>query len=311
LRATHPDLNLLIVFEAIYHHRSLTRAGLRLGLSQPAVSAALARLRDLFADPLFVRTSHGVVPTRRAEEIAIPLEPLLDSLRQMMRQEVHFDPSKSTRSFRLLMPDAGELHILPQLVKHLRRVAPNTSIVSEQIMGVEQFRLLEEGKMDAAIGHWPDLPSERNFLKKCLFVDSFSCLVRRGNKLLSTRASRDDLARASHVVVSRSETSPSPTDMLLRSLGSKCRVAARVPHYMAVPRLLEGADLVSVMPTRLAATFAGTNTRLRTVALDFSMPAFDVSLYWHRGFAKDSALTWLLDTMTDLFRDTSAEKARR
>jgi DNA-binding transcriptional LysR family regulator len=296
------DLNLLLIFDAIFQEGNITRAGARLGLSQPAVSASLARLRDLIGDPLFIRTNRGVLPTERAKQLAEPLEEALNKIRELLQEQSVFDPITSTRCFKILMLDVGEMNLLPRLLQHLQEIGSSLSIATTQISGEEQLDMLERGSMDLAIGYWPHLTSERGFHRQVLFADSFACLVRADHPDIDDPVSLDALLQASHIVVSSRENSVGPLDAVMVQRGVSLKIAARIPHYLAVPMILERSDLVVVMPARPATMFA-RDPRFRVVSLGFDLPSFDVCQYWHQRFSRDPALAWLTRTMHTLFSD--------
>ncbi|MDB5642343.1 MAG: LysR family transcriptional regulator, partial [Hyphomicrobiales bacterium] len=247
------DLNLLLLFDAIMAERNLTRAGQRLGLSQPAVSAAVARLRDLLCDPLFVRTSHGVTPTAKANRIAKPLSEALRAILELTSDELNFDPATSSRIFTIMMPDVGELNILPRLLSRIQRLPSDISISVAPISSTDEGHALEAGKVDLAIGNWPGLSTERGFQSRLLFQDSFVCLVRSGNPLVGEEATLSDLLAAAHIVVGRGHEAQSPISRLAGLASAKWKIAARIPHYLGVPGLLNDTDLVAIMPARPAA----------------------------------------------------------
>jgi DNA-binding transcriptional LysR family regulator len=298
------DLNLLLVFDAIYQEGNITHAGARLGLSQPAVSAALARLRDLMGDPLFIRTNRGVVPTERAKQLAEPLEGALNAIRSLLQEQSSFDPIASQRCFRILMLDVGEMNLLPRLLQHLHEIGSHISIATTQITTDAQLELLERGSMDLAVGFWPSLTPARGFFKQLLFVDSFACLTRADHPSISNPVTLEELLRASHVVVSSHANSTGPLDRVLAQLGVNLKVAVRTPHYLAVPMILEQLNLAVVMPARPAAIFA-RNYGFRVVPLGFNLPTIDVCQYWHQRFARDPGLMWLTSTIHKLFADGS------
>jgi DNA-binding transcriptional LysR family regulator len=287
------DLNLLLVFDAIYQERSITKASTRLGLSQPAVSAALARLRDVIGDPLFVRTSRGVAPTERAKQIADPLEGALNAIREVLQQQAAFDPVASERCFRILMLDLGEVNLLPRLLNHLKEIGSSLSVATTQISGEAQLDMLARGSADLAFGFWPQLTEERGYHKQVLFTDRFACLARANHPRLSDPATLDQLRGVSHIVVSSRENSTGPLRPVVAT--GDLRVVARIPHYLAVPLILEQSDLVVVMPARPAAVFA-RDPRFHVYELDFHLPSFDVCQYWHQRFDRDPGLRWLTKT---------------
>jgi DNA-binding transcriptional LysR family regulator len=193
---------------------------------------------------------------------------------------------------------------LPRLLQYLQEIGSSISIATTQISTEEQLDLLERGSMDLAVGYWPHLTESRGFYRQLLFADSFACLVRSDHSGISNPVTLDELLKASHVVVSSREGSAGPLDPVVAQLGVTVKIAARIPHYLAVPMILERSDLMVVMPARPAALFA-RNPQFRAVPLGFKMPSFDVCQYWHQRFSRDPGIQWLTSSMHTLFADSA------
>ncbi|MDO9596237.1 MAG: LysR family transcriptional regulator, partial [Azoarcus sp.] len=240
------DLNLLKVFEAVYLERSVSRAAVRLELTQPSVSHGLTRLRLLFGDPLFVRARAGVEPTMVAERIAGPVQQALRVLQATLDEHTHFDPARSSRSFRLHMSDFGEVIFLPQLMRALQQRAPGVRIETRQLAGAELAAALDSGQIDLAIGYLPAL--EEGFDSRHVVTDEYVILAPR---IPGRNGGADALAGMDYIAV----TSHPQTLAILRECGLLERVKLWVPHFMVVPAILAERDFAVVVPLQVVNAF--------------------------------------------------------
>lgn len=294
----HIDLNLLRVFQAIVEERSLTKAGERLALSQPAVSYSLGRLRTLFDDPLFIRTRAGMQPTPVALELADIVGRALDTVRQALRYAERFDPATSTRTFRLSLSDAGEMAYLPALCAALQKAAPRVKLVVEPMRVEEMEEALRSSRLDFAIGNLPLLlPRTKHGL---LFEESYVCMTRnrpdlpRGNEL-----KLEQFLTASHVQINSLEHSHHALDDALRSQGVGRNVALVLPHFVAVPSVLAATDLLATLPERLA-HILNRGDAFRIYALPVHVPKAAVTMHWHEHFNDDEGIVWMRGLITDI-----------
>lgn len=302
------DLNLIVVFDALAAERSVTRAGVRLGVTQSAVSHALARLRDLFEDPLLVRGAGGMVLTPRAESLVAPLRAGLISLSRALAEPTEFEPARSSRSFGLASPDLFDMLILPPLLEHIRTRAPGVTLVVSALDPVALAPRMETGELDLAIV--PRLAGEPQLLapgrvRRRLFRDGFVCLLRRDHPALARRSSlsRSTYTKLSHVLVSPTGAGPGVVDAALQQGGASRRVALRLPSFGSALAIVERSDLVLTGPSALA-KFA--SKKLRAVAPPLKLPRHDVDMVWHERFTNDSGHRWLRDALVDVCRTTYA-----
>ncbi|MBI2744874.1 MAG: LysR family transcriptional regulator [Burkholderiales bacterium] len=194
------DLNLLVVFDAMLQHRNVTRAGEALGLSQPAMSAAVARLRVLFNDPLFVRAGALMNPTPRAESLGTVIRPIVLTIQSEILQPSAFEPASSQRAYTLLTPDIAEMNFLPRLLAHLAEHAPQVNIKTLAMPRHAAASALESGAAELAIGYFPDL-QKAGFYQQRLIRSSHVCLLRRGHPLGKGKLTLAQFLKASHAVV--------------------------------------------------------------------------------------------------------------
>jgi len=294
------DLNLLRVFLAIVEERSLTKAGERLALSQPAISYSLARLRALFDDPLFVRTRHGMEPTPIARELALIVSRALDTVREALRYAERFDPAVSTREFRLSLSDAGEMAYLPSICEAVKRLAPRIKISVEPLPSGAIEEALRARRLDFAIGNLPALtPRTRH---QVLFEEDYVCVTRR------RRGARrgDELtlaafADASHVQIRSIEHSHLALDDALRTKGVARNIALEVPHFVALPGVLAVTDLIATLPRRLAQIFVREG-RLQLYELPVAIPSAAVTMHWHDHFHKDEGISWMRELLAGIMQ---------
>ncbi len=294
-RRAHADLALLQTFDAIYAEASVSRAAERLGVSQPAVSHALARLRALHDDPLFVRRANGVAPTPKAERLAVAVREALASLDAAISEGGRHDAAASERTFRLHMTDIGEAVFLPRLMASLAERAPRVRIETHQLDDRDILPALESARIDLAVGY---LPSLAGVDRAVLLSERYVVAMRRGHPLASTRARRNALATLDYVLV----RSHPATARALDALGLSRRVRLSIPHFMVLPRILADTDLAVVMPLRLFEAFE-TMGEYAVWRSRIGLPSFDVSVHWAPRFANDAGNRWLRELVVSLFRE--------
>ncbi|MCW5770086.1 MAG: LysR family transcriptional regulator [Rhodospirillaceae bacterium] len=299
------DLNLLRVFEAVSHEKSVSRAANRLGLSQPAVSSAITRLRRSLGDPLFVRTSHGMQPTQLGERLLGPVETALELIRSALVQpNAAFDPARSDRSFTLLLTDMGERIYLGTMMRTLMRVAPGIKLQVRRLSYGRVADALETGIADLAVGYLSHLIG--GLVYQRLYISELACLVRRGHPQIGSRLSRAQYLSSLHVV----EASRSPADgfvtKILASVGVTRQFALSVPHFLAMPAIAAQTDLIATLPRRLVPLVADRG-KLRVFPLPIDVPRPDVGMCWSPQRQDDIAHRWLRETFARLFADDSPQ----
>lgn len=293
------DLNLLRVFDAVLRERSVTAAARRLGLTQPAVSNALARLRAQFEDALFVRTPSGMDATPFARELAEPVRQALALLESALAHGPGFDPATATRAFRFYMSDLGQIEFLPPLVERAQRVAPGVRLEAVALEVEDIGDALATGGLDLAVGFLPGLgPPVR---RQPLFRDPYVCLMRAGHPAARARLTKKAFLEASHALVSYKGGHRVIEEALERA-GLARRIALRVPHFTVVPMVLERSDLILTLPSRIARAY-GRGGRFRALPPPVTIPPADVGAHWHERFERDPGNRWLRGMIRDLFRD--------
>ena len=300
MNMTDLDLNLLRVFDAIATEGSVTVAGERVGLSQPAISNALARLRQLFDDPLFVRTPRGMRPTPFAQQLAQPVRQALRLIQGALQQHAGFEPKSSTNTFRFYMSDIGEMVFLPGLLERVKRDAPGVKIEVVRIPIRDIHTALEAGELDLAIGFLPGLTT--GMRQQSLFREHYVCMMRADHPVIGARISEKQFRQSAHVLVSYAGTGHQVIEETFIKEGLNARIAARVPHFLVVPMILARTELVVTVPSRVAAVFAQFGN-FKVLKLPIGMPSFEVRLHWHQRFHQDPANRWLREVMTALYKE--------
>jgi len=293
------DLNLLVVFDMLLRKRNVTRAAEALGVSQPAVSYALNRLRRAFGDPLFVRVAHGLQPTPRAEGLAEPLHGVLESIRADILVPTSFAPAQARRTFRLNMSDVGELVLLPKILQHLQQNAPGVDIATDSLRGEALDAALRSGDVDLAVGYFPELTSP-NLYQQRLFSHAFVCIARKTHPALSGTLSRKQFIDGSHAVVHVEGRSHEEFEQALRERGISRRVVLRVKHYLALPALLSVSDLIFTVPYAIATSLARM-IEIQILDLPFPAPHPEVKQHWHARLHADAANKWMRTVVAELF----------
>ncbi|WP_315125999.1 LysR family transcriptional regulator [Comamonas antarctica] len=291
------DLNLLRVFDAVYRHRSVSRAAEELGLSQPAASQAVTRLRLLLGNALFERVHGGVRPTPRAERLARVVRAALAALEVGLGEARDFDPQAAQQRFRIHLSDIGEARFLPALMAALRARAPGIRIETLPLPVEEIAEALDRGTLDAAIGFLPGVLSTE---RRVLLHDHYCVLLRSAHPLLAAAKGRRlgvDALRQLEFVAVRSH---SETLRILQVLELTDRIRLSAAHFLAVPAIVSETDLAVVMPHEIACGFV---RRGGYALLDADLPGhrFAVSLHWSRRFAQEPAKVWLREFIGELF----------
>jgi DNA-binding transcriptional LysR family regulator len=293
------DLNLLRVFDAVLRDRSVTAAARHLGLTQPAVSNALARLRAQFEDALFVRTAKGMDATPFARELSEPVRQALVLLESAMAHGPGFDPATSARAFRFYMSDLGQIEFLPPLVERAQRVAPGVRLEAVALEVEDIGDALAAGALDLAVGFLPGLgPPVR---RQPLFRDPYVCLMRAGHPAAGARLTKKGFLEASHALVSYKGGHRVIEEALERA-GLARRIALRVPHFTVLPMVLERSDLILILPAKIARVYERQGG-FKFLPLPVPIPPADVAAHWHERFERDPGNRWLRETIKELFTE--------
>ncbi|WP_260854448.1 LysR family transcriptional regulator [Paraburkholderia sp. BCC1884] len=287
------DLNLIRAFVAIYETGTVSAAAKRLNLTQPSVSHALSRLRNLLHDPLFTRGRQGMVPTFNATQLFHAFSDAIGSIEGAIAATRQFDPSKSTRRFRVAMSDLGEFYFLPFLVREFLTVAPYVGLEIVQLDSERISESLVTGSVDAAVGNLQFIGGRVR--KRALFTETYSCLLSTSHCFIGETLSLQEYVAASHVVVTPF-TGHRLVQDVLTEMGLTRTVALQVPHFTNIVNVVASTDLLLTLPTRVAKSFA-MNGRMRVLPVPFPIPTFDVNLFWQPDTEDSAPQQWLCETI--------------
>ncbi|MGI4718182.1 MAG: LysR family transcriptional regulator [Janthinobacterium lividum] len=294
------DLNLLVVFHELYKERRVAAVAESLGLTQPAVSNALSRLRRMMGDELFLRTGRGMEPTPYATQLAEPIAQALATIRDTLERQLEFDPAASVRKFTIAMTDLGEIHFLPRLMHRLADIAPGVTISTVRNTSVVLSDELESGRVDIAFGLLPQLKA--GFFQRLLFRQRYVCLFRKGHPLDKGSMTLEEFESAQHVVVVAAGTGHATVNDAIERRAVRRNVRLSVPHFVALGHILASTDLVATVPERYVRESMGP-FRLTYLPLPVPVPEFDVNLFWHARFHKEPGNQWLRSLMAELAAD--------
>lgn len=296
------DLNLLVALDALLATRSVTGAARKLGMSQPATSFALGRLRKMFGDPLFVRTSRGIHPTPFAESLRAPLEEILDRIRSDLLRQPTFDPATVERPVTFNMQDIGELVFLPRILDRLLKIAPGLHVRTVNLPVTQLEAALRSGEVDLALGFFPQLASALIYQQR-LFSHSFVCIVRADHPTIGSEMTRKQFMEGSHAIVHPAGHTGHMNDTLeseLAAQGLTRRVSVRIEHFLAIPTILSQTDLIFTVPYAIGESLAKLGD-IKLVRPPFRAKPRIVKQHWHARFHHDPANRWLRGLVSELF----------
>jgi DNA-binding transcriptional LysR family regulator len=294
------DLNLLLALDALLQEQHVTRAAARIGLSQPAMSNALARLRDLLDDPLLVRTPRGMVPTPRAERLQRPVREALQAVQRAVADPEGFAPGQSSERFDLMTSDAIGMLMLPRLGARLRAEAPGMTLHVHALED-EPWSGLAGGRVHLVAGVYGQPPG--GIHSEPLYEEQFVCLMRGDHPQGRGRLSLRQYVELPHILIatSRSGQGPSVVDRALEKQGLTRRIALWLPHFLVAPYIVAQSDYVILFPSRLADYFASF-LPLRVVEPPLELPGYTIRLHWHERQHGEPACRWLREQIVDVSR---------
>ena len=308
MHLSNVDLNLFVVFDTIYAEGGITRASRRLNLSQPAVSHALGRLREMFGDPLFTHHGHVMTPTPLARRMIEPIRQSLQGLEVTLNKVDRFDPANATKRFIVGMRDALESAVLADLMRSIAKTAPRVDINVVRTERRDIERELSAGTLDVALDVMLPLPEE--IRRQHLGVEWLTIVARRRHPGLRGRPTLDAYLQQEHIAVSSRRRGLSAEDFELGRHNLRRRVRLRCQNYLAACQVVRETDLVLTMPQRHARIL---NAHFGNQLLPFPLkvPAFDSYLYWHANAEADPANAWLRQQLIGTMQRGSSTSARR
>jgi DNA-binding transcriptional LysR family regulator len=309
------DLNLLRVFDVLMQERRVATASSRLGLSQPAVSNALARLRKTLGDEILTRAPGGMEPTEFAKGLHATLGPALASIESSLRAKAAFDPATTVWRAQIAMTDIGEIVFLPSLIAHCMQHAPGLTLETLRDSQTKTMSsatgapggmttAMAEGRVDLAIGWLPDVAD--GLYQRKLFTQRYVCIARQGHPLLQGKKPKltmEKFLQAEHVAVRAEGTGHTRADEALQKFQyrqQQRKVRLQVPHFLSVPPIVAKTDLIATVPERLAIECAAPY-QLQVLEHPVKMPAFELKMFWHRRVHTDPANQWLRKLIAEFF----------
>jgi len=308
------DLNLLVYLDALLRERNVTKAANQLGISQPALSNGLRRLRDLFDDPLLVRTSEGMIPTERAEQLQPIIRDVLSKVDMAVQPQADFDAANEEHLFRIMASDYAESTLFPHLLQRLRREAPGI-ILDILTPSDVSFLDVERGKVDMVINRFETMP--QSFHQKGIWKDHFACLTSIDNPILQN-FTLETYMDAQHVWVSKTGmgigVGMDPHDVQhlgwvdesLCNIGKQRRITVFTRHYQAAMLLAEQNDLLVTLPSR-AAKLQRDNPRVAILEPPFEIPPFELKMAWSPLVQHNPAHRWMRRFIIDVANSLLAE----
>lgn len=302
------DLNLLVVFNELLKQRRVSIVATKLGLSQPAVSNTLNRLRKLLGDELFLRTSRGMEPTPYALQLAEPIAYALGTIHATLNEKTMFESSSSERQFTLGLSDIGEVNFLPRLIERLGRIAPHVSLSTLRTRREDLAEAMETGHVDMSLGTPSGL--QAGFFQRRLFKQGYVCMFRRGHLLDKGSISIEEYCEAEHIVVAPPGSAHSQVNDAIERNGIKRKIRLSLPHWTAVGHILgsPGNNLIATVPVSYARRCVEP-FGLAYVAHPLTLPQVAVSLFWHAKFHRESGNKWFRNQIISLFADSDATVA--
>ncbi len=284
------DMNLLVIFDALMHERHVSRAADRVGLSQPAASSALSRLRHLFDDDLLVRNGNTMEPTARALDLAERITPILREVGRLMEDDGTFDPSTSAARFQLRLSDLLLLLIMPALAGRVEHAAPGMAMEVQHLSPSDTVDALVNDSLDLAIS--TQLITPAAIVEQRLFGGRMVCVHRKGHPHVDGQVTLQTFLALKHVRVAQNPLDDRFVDKQLADLGIERQIGLTVPHWLPVPAIIGKTDLIAVMTERHAGHFKDSHG-LEFVDAPFDGANFHWSLYWHKRHNANPAHRWL------------------
>jgi len=289
------DLNLFVVFDVIYTERNLTKSGEVLGITQPAVSNALSRLRENFNDELFVRTSKGMVPTPVAENMVNDIRQALDLIRNSISESESFNPKTANATFRISIGDTSEYRLLPQLIKNISNLAPGVDVESYLTPRLETPKELAAGNIDFAID--PPIHSDPNLRNKKIYQDNYVLVVNKKHPIAKKKKiSLEDYLNLSHIHISKRASGLGHVDTTLNRLGLTRRIALKAQHFLVAPYIIDQSNLAM---TTIKSFSRGRE--LKVFQLPFKINPLVLHLYWHVNKDMDPANKWMRELILNTY----------
>lgn len=294
------DLNLLVAFDALMAERSVTRAGQRIGLGQPGMSAALARLRATFGEELFVRIpGKPMKPTKRAIALRAPIAEILARVGQVLDARTTFDPATARASIRIATGDPAGTLVVPRLLRLLSTKAPGINIQLLALDKRDAFDRLDRGDIDLVFASFTNVP--KRIRRERLFTDTYVCVVRREHTHRTKRQILDleTYVTTPHILMTLAGDDRGPVDQALAKLGRRRRVAVTVPNTYLIPSLVMESGMISHLPRRIAAEVL-RGSDLVVLSPPVALPEWHIDMYWGAASASEPTASWMRSQLSEI-----------
>lgn len=301
------DLKLLTVISELHRTRSVSHAAANLDLSPSTISMTLAKLREHFRDPLFVRTAAGMEPTPHATELINILKKAEDLLQSALGHQVMFDPVGSDRLFHICSRDIGQRRLLPRLMRRLEEVAPSVRVAFHNF-SEDTPKLLQSGEVDLAIGFTP--PMGAGFCQQTLFTERYVCAVSVNHPRVRSELTLEQLQEERHIVVSTSGTGHLMVEKAMESKGIRRKVGLLLPSFFGVEAIIASTTFLMLLPEKVGLVMAQPGN-IRVTNLPFPSPSYRVTQNWHERYSRDPANIWLRRIVAEVFMVKKESKLRR
>ncbi len=286
------DLNLLVAFDALMAERNVSKAAEKLFISQSAMSHSLNRLRQALDDPILVRTSNGMTPTKRAEDLIVPIRKALSDIEQTVSVPQEFVPGQAEHRFVIAATDYNELILIPELVKRIRRSAPGVAVHVRQTREYLPKKGLEAGSINIVLGFDVALETPSTIKQHALFDDVFVSVVRKGHPDVGDELTLEQYVTLEHALISPLGSGNGIIDHWLSRQGLTRKVVFVVPHFLSAPLIIAQTDLVLTLPYRVAEKLAAL-APLKLLKTPIALPRYQLSMIWHPLYDKLPADRWL------------------
>lgn len=295
------DLNLLKVILAIYDQGSVTLAAQSLGMSQPAVSSALVRLRADFEDQLFIRFANRMNATPLVESMLPKLRESMEMLENQVLSKPVFLPENATKEWVFCLSEVGEIVFLPDLYKKIKQLTPHAKVRTVSLPPDQLPAALHSGTVDLALGYFPDLNSPDIYQQR-LFSHELACLVRADHEACSRPFTLEAFKHYKHLQVSNGSRSQEMYEGYLEQHNIERSIALETSHFLSVPTIISGSDLIAVIP-RTVALLHGDNPSVTMLPMPMDIPLYDLKQHWHARHHKDPRNQWLRGLTYGLFAE--------
>ena len=284
------DLNLLVVFKTLFEEKNVTKASKKMGITQPAMSNALNRLRYLVKDELFIRGPRGMRPTPRANDLSLPIQSALNNLESSL-SSIDFNPKTTKKLYRISMSDDVAPIILPNLVNFIEKNSPESSLCIRSEQGNEALKLLDNNEIDFAVGRFESVGSRFGYSD--LFTEKYVCILKKSHPLNEeTKLSIDQYLEAKHLRVAPMDAPIHPIDRALSQLNLEREISVRIDLITLAPVIIRNSDLILTLPSKTAQRMA-KNYDFRIIELPLDLERRKTKMVWHKELTNHPTFDWV------------------